>query len=168
MAAITPGTNATIQSNKLEFHLLETLLTLQIYEANPDFNPSKKDCIQGSYNINTGFFDVTFKISGSFYLNAQGEAVTQIPNYLPGIAFTPGSPTGTFKSTTLPAYFVEVLMYCERLENNVASNTSEQSRVVISHDIEAKEISGTIKLPCTLHADTYRGRGLFSPIEYLV
>lgn len=168
MATITPGTNATIQSNKLEFHLLETLLTLQIYESNPTFNPSKKDCLQGSYNINTGSFDCTFKIRGDFYINSQGEPVTSVTNYLLGVAFTPGNPVGTFKSITLPAYFIEVVMYCERLENDVASNTSGQSRVVLTNDIEEHEISGTIKLPCTLHADTYRGRGLFSPIEYLV
>lgn len=168
MAIIVPGTGATVISNILEMHLLETFLTLEIYETNPSHNPNKKNCLAGAYNIGTGVFDATFKLPCDQYISGQGEATINIPNYLVNISFTPGNPVGTFKSATLPAYFVEVVSYCDELEKSPPNNQTEgNSKITISYDAEEQELSGTIKIPCTIHADLLRGRGVFSPLQYL-
>lgn len=169
MATITPGVNASITSSILEMHLLETFLTLEIYESNPNHNPNRKNCLSAAYNIGSGLFDATFNLACDQYISGVGETTINIPNYLTGISFTPGNPTGTFKSATLPAYFIEVILYCDEVEKAVPNNaTDANSRVTIAYDAEAQQISGTIKLPCTVHADLLRGRGVFSPLQYLV
>jgi hypothetical protein len=166
MATITPGTDATIQASKAESQLFHALMLLQEVEASTTFNPSRADAVQTSFNDNTLTFTARFDLPCEQSL-VSGVSGFKGKNYLTAYtAFTAGSTAGTFKSTNLPAYVVELIYYCQMLENTTASNPSNKNYVNATFDSDKQSFTGTITLPYTRTIDAFGDLKISIP-EYL-
>lgn len=147
MAIITPGTNSTFNGNTAEQQLIEAFVYLQQYEAREDINPNKLDYVQGSFNINNLMFIGSFDIPCTQLINSQGQIVYTATEYLQIGTFSPGSPKGTFKSDTLMSYFIEVLTYCQILEQNTIANPQQKDYINANFNTDRNTFSGSITLP---------------------
>jgi len=167
MATITPGTGATIQASKAESQLFHALMLLQEVEANATYNPNRTDAVQTSFNDNTQTFTARFEIPCELRL-VDGISGFSGKNYLPNYtAFTAGSSSGDFKSTNLPAYAVEVISYCQILENTTASNPTNKNFINATFDSDKQSFTGTVTLPYTRTIDASGDLRISIP-EYLL
>lgn len=167
MALITPGTDATIKATKAESQLFHALMLLQEVEASSTYNPNRTDAVQTSFNDNTLTFTARFDIPCEQRL-VNGVAGFNGKNYLPNYtAFSAGSTSGNFKSTNLPAYAVEVIYYCQILENTSASNPDNKNFINATFDSDKQTFTGTITLPYTRTIDA-SGDVKMSISEYLL
>ncbi|MCC5620715.1 hypothetical protein [Nostoc sp. CHAB 5715] len=166
MVAITVGTGATFKSGTAEGHLLEISTYLQIQEKNLASNSTGKDFIQVTYNLNDMVTGISFSIPADQSIGSSGQILTNASDYLQGITFTPGS-GGTFKSTTLSQYFLEVITYLQIKENANASNPQLVNNISSSYAGDEKLVSGTISLPILVSFDD-TGHPIISAIEYLL
>ncbi len=149
MATITPGTAATIRATTAEKQLFHCLLLLQELETSTLYNPTRKDYVQTSFNDNAATFNANFSIPCEPALGTDGKPTFVGSNYLIGYSFNPGTTLGSFKSTSLPAYLVEVLFYCQILESDTATNPNNKNFLTANYDSDRKIFTGNVTLPYT-------------------
>ncbi len=149
MATITPGTAGTFTSTTAEGQALEAIIWLQQREASDAANPNGENRIDGSIDIDLATFAGTFRIPATQSLNNQGQLILAASTYLSSGVFTPGS-GGTFKSTTIEGYVLEVLMYLQILELQPAKNPQSRNYVTGSYNSDTRVYTGTFNFPVSL------------------
>lgn len=166
MATITPGTTGTFTSTTAEGQALEALIFLQLRELTPLANPTSEDRITATIDTDTKTLSGSYRLPATQAINSQGQLVISAQPYLNGGAFTPGQ-NGTFKSTTIEAYCLEVLMYLQFLESQPAKNPNNRNFVAGSYNADSATYSGTFSLPIELTLD---GAGVVGVVatEYLL
>jgi hypothetical protein len=165
MVAITLGTGGTFKSPTAEGHLLEICTYLQNQERSNISNSTNKDYVQISFNLNDMTTGISFALPAEQTINETGQIITTASDYLQNITFSPGT-NGTFKSSTLSQYFLEVVTYLQIKESNNVSNTQLVNNVTSSYDADDKLFSGSITLPIAVTIDS-SGHPLISAVEYL-
>ncbi len=166
MATITVDSSNIFKSLTAESHLLEICTYLQNKERNVTSNPTGRDYIQISYNLNEMVTAISFAIPAEQSIDSSGQVLTTASEYLQGITFTPGT-EGTFKSTTLNQYFLEVVTYLQIKENNLTTNPQTVNNISSSYDADDKLFSGNVTLPITVDFDT-SGHPIILATEYLL
>jgi hypothetical protein len=166
MAIITLSSGSTFKNSTAEGHLLEVITYLQNQELNIASNPTNKDFLQITYNLNNMIAIASFGIPAVQSINNAGQVVTSGSDYLQGITFTPGE-GGTFKSTTLSQYFLEIVTFLQIKEADPLVNTQNENNIFSSYDADDKIFSGTVNLPLTVSFDDL-GHPLITAKEYLL
>jgi hypothetical protein len=150
----TGGSQATLKSVTAEALLAEAFDFLRIREGQPDKNPKAIRNVQTSYNVQnsngtTGFFSGTFTFNYLRSMGTAGELIVNVPEYLEGVSFSPGS-GGTFKSMNAAAYLFEIARFLRALEANPEKNPSNLNNIqMIYYDKESK-VAGWVQLPFIL------------------
>lgn len=165
MAIIVPGAGSTIKSRVLENHLLETMILLQLQEQDETKNSTKKDYVQGSYNTNTKLFTGSYSLPVVQRLTLDGNLIIDVFDYVTGVDFSPGT-GGTFKSTNLAAYFLEVLMLCQMWENIDTRNPQGKNNITGSLNSDSKLFAGSVSLPIQISIDP-NGAQVVAALPYL-
>lgn len=166
MAIITPGSGGTIKSTSAEAQLLEVLNFLRLQEKIPSKNQQGVNNVEGTFSIVNDGFSGSFDIPVTFSLNASGQPVISVPEYLTGISFSAGT-GGTFKSATAAGYFVEILMYLQALEADTSKNTQARNYITGTFSSDNSRFIGTIFVP-TLVEIADDGHVCFVPQQYLL
>ena len=166
MVLITVGAGNTFSEPTAEGHLLQICTYLQIKEKNLSSNPTGKDFFQITYNLNDMVTGISFAIPAEQSISESGQVMTNASDYLQGVTFTPGT-GGTFKSSSLSQYFLEVVTYVQIKENIAASNPQSVNNVSSSYDADDKLFSGSINLPISVTFDN-TGHPVISAVEYLI
>ena len=109
---------------------------------------------------------ISFAIPAEQSISESGQVMTNASDYLQGVTFTPGT-GGTFKSSSLSQYFLEVVTYVQIKENIAASNPQSVNNVSSSYDADDKLFSGSINLPISVTFDN-TGHPVISAVEYLI
>lgn len=166
MAKILVGADGTLKADSAEGQLQELCTCLQIGELNAEANPSGIDNIVGNHFQNTGTFSATFTIPVEQTINAEGQVVYSAGDYLTNFQFSPGT-GGTFKSLTCAGYFVEVVIYIQNLEKNLALNPNKSNYVTGTFNSDNTVFSGSIDLPVEVSVNA-SGSVVYTVQEYLL
>ncbi|MBW4568041.1 MAG: hypothetical protein KME31_08460 [Tolypothrix carrinoi HA7290-LM1] len=166
MVAITPGSNASFKSATAEGLLLEVITYLQNQERNTISNPTNRDLIKLSYNLDSLTAIGSFSIPATQSINDAGQIILVGTDYLQNVPFSPGD-GGTFKSTSLSQYFLEIVAFLQIKESDVLKNPNSENNVFSAYDADDKISSGTINLPLTVSFDD-SGHPVISAKEYLL
>lgn len=145
---IFAGTNATLFDNTIEQQLLKGLLLLELWEKNSMFNPDEKDFVQASFSTEDLSWQISFSLPCSQVISASGHPTIIGENYLSNTPFTPGSPEGTFKSSSLPAYCIELIMTAQNWENNSQYNPSAKNNISAVFNSDRNVLIGTATILC--------------------
>lgn len=145
---ITPGTNATISDPTIEAQLLKSLLLLEFWEKNTEFNPNTRDFVQATFNTEALSWDITFSLPCRQAINDMGSPTLLGENYLTNTPFTPGDPSGTFKSLSLPAYCIELIMTGQIWENNSQYNPNSRNNIAATFNSDRNLLVGTVTIFC--------------------
>lgn len=166
MATITPGNGAIFTSTTAEGQCLEALIYLQGREANSLANPAGEDRINGSFSIDTLVFEGEYRLTANQSITLTGQLSIAVQSYLDGGSFSPGT-EGTFKSSTIESYVLEVLMYLQFLEATPGKNPQNRNFVTGNYNADQSTYSGTFSLPVSL---TLNGAGgvAIQAVEYLL
>ncbi|MEG4427076.1 MULTISPECIES: hypothetical protein [unclassified Microcoleus] len=145
MANIISGINGTFSGGKLERELWQAIHYIQNGERLSDqterFSFGKDD----TFNL-TGDFTIPGAIMWDASLGLFSEVA--LP-YLANLAFTPGSPTGTFKATTLSQYFIDLIKYSIVKQNSQQTIPTGLKNITLEFDYNNLVFSGSVKLPYT-------------------
>lgn len=142
MATVTAGTGATINATTIEGQLFQLLHLIN--NAERGLEPQKFSVTKTDDYI----LESDFKIPGKVvFASTTGSFVESAEPYLPTLSFTPGSPTGTIKSTTLSEYFVNVVKYVILWQNTSAKNPNTLRNVTMTFNYNSNEFSGKVILP---------------------
>jgi hypothetical protein len=166
VTTINLGANSFFKSVTAEALLLEVITYIQDKELSLSSNSTNKDFVQITYNLNNMTAVGSFTIPAIQSINDAGQVVTSGSDYLQGITFTPGD-GGTFKSTTLSQYFLEIVTYLQIKEADLLVNTQNENNIFSSYDADDKIFSGNITLPLTISFDDL-GRPVITAKEYLL
>jgi hypothetical protein len=144
MAIVTAGTNETFNGTTIESKLFQIVHSINSAEkglAVQRFNITKSDdlILEGDFTIPG---TVTYNTSTGIF------SVAAAP-YLPTLPFSPGSPVGTIKATTLSQYFIDVISYIVNWQNQSAKNPNSLTNCRLSFDYNSLEYVGRIILPYT-------------------
>jgi hypothetical protein len=165
MATITPGTGGTIKQTTIEGQVIETITLLQLMESDASKNANNRNAITLSINTNTREFVASFVVPVEQSFNTDGSIKLAASPYLTGVTFATGT-GGTYKSTTLEAYCLEVLMALQAQELLTAKNPQAKNLVSASYDSETGLYSGALNLPISYTLNN--GILTVSPVEYLL
>jgi hypothetical protein len=165
MATVTPGSGGTIKSSTIEGQVVETITLLQLMESDTSKNSSGRNAITINLNLNTNEFVATFAIPVSQGFNPDGSIKLSAQTYLTGVNFAAGS-GGTFKSTTLEAYTLEVMMALQFQEQQTAKNPQARNLISGAYDIDTGLYSGALNLPITY--TLLNGSIEITAVEYLL
>lgn len=165
MATITPGTGGTIKQATIEGQVIETLTLLQLMESDTSKNSSARNAVTLNLNLNTNEFVASFVIPVVQSFNTDGSIKLAAQIYLTGVTFAAGS-DGTYKSTTLEAYSLEVLMALQFQEQITAKNPQARNLISGAYDSDTGLYSGALNLPITYALNN--GKIEITPVEYLL
>lgn len=165
MATITPGTGGTIKNSTIEGQVIETITLLQLMESDSSKNSSGRNAITMSLNLNTNEFVSSFVLPVAQSFNADGSIKLAAQPYLTGVTFAAGT-GGTYKSATLEAYALEVLMALQFQEQITAKNPNNRNLITGAFDSDTGLYSGAFNLPIAYALDT--GTIEITPVEYLL
>ncbi|WP_375470980.1 hypothetical protein, partial [uncultured Nostoc sp.] len=84
MVSITVGSSNIFKSHTAEGHLLEICTYLQTKEKNVASNPTGKDYVQASFNLNDMTTTITFSIPAEQSIDSTGQVITSASDYLQG------------------------------------------------------------------------------------
>lgn len=166
MTTIIVGTGCTFKSTTAEEHLLEVITYLQSKELLSSSNPTVKDFVQISYNLNNMTANGSFAIPAIQSIGAGGQIVTTASEYLVGLNFTPGD-GGTFQSASIAQYLIEILAFLQIQEDNPEKNPQGENNISYSYDGDDKSFTGTIQCPIEI-AFNDLGRPIIIAKEYLL
>jgi hypothetical protein len=164
MTIVTAGSGATIQSDNAEQQLLDCIALIKGWEKGAQ-NPNKGNTINCSFGLGSSLAVVSFQVPAAPSINSDGQQVQSAIAYLINTNFTPGT-GGTFKSTSVEAYFLEVLTFLEIVEANTTKNPSGVNNVASSFDSDGRVVTGTANIPFTFEIDN--GFIKFMADEYLL
>lgn len=146
MAICRPGTGATITAPTQEAQLGHSFYLLNFYQSIPANNIGEVDYVQADIDLE----EMTF--TGSFDLPCTREYVNGKPTftvteYLQNVPFTPGNPSGSFGSSSLPSYFLEILTFMQGVESFPQFNPAEVNNLSGTYDTDTAIFSGQLTLP---------------------
>lgn len=148
---ITPGINSTISDSTIEAQLLKSLLLLELWEKISEFNPNGKDFVQATFHTESYSWEVSFSLPCHQAINELGNPTLLGENYLSNTPFTPGDPVGTFKSLSLPAYCIELIMTGQIWENNSQYNPNIRNNIAATFNSDRNLLIGTVTIFCELN-----------------
>jgi hypothetical protein len=166
MAIIVAGGGSSFKSLTAEGLLLEVITYLQNQELNISTNSLNKDFVKLSYSLDSMNATGSFSIPAIQSIDSSGQIIVSGSNYLENIIFTPGD-GGTFKSSTLSQYFLEIVTYLQIKESNPSTNPQSTNNIFSSYDADDKIFSGSITLPLTISFDD-SGHPVITAKEYLL
>lgn len=166
MATITAGAGATFTATKAEAQAIAALNFLNQRENTSEANPNGDDRINASFDVDLLTFAGTYSLPASQVLNSLGQLVIVSTPYLSSGAFTPGT-GGTFKSVTIEAYVLEVLMYLQSLELQPTKNPQNRNYITGTYNSDSKLYAGTFNLPISISIPE-SGIVSFTAVEYLL
>lgn len=141
MAAIIPGTDATITAPTVEGQLFQIVHFINNAEV-----------VSGIYNTfslskgESGTMESAFSLVGTFSVAPDG--FLEIPSpYLATVPFTPGTTIGTIKGDTLSEYFVNACKHALVLQRNAAKNPQKITGIELTFDFASANYSGKLSLP---------------------
>lgn len=165
MASVTTGAGATIVSDTAEGQLFHAALLLQHYEGDLARNPEKRDYIQCNFNHNKLLFSANFNFPCAQQIAPSGRPCYAARKYLDDSGFTPGS-GGTFVSTDLPSFILEVLAFCQILEGDLSTNPTKANNISYVYGGDTGIVSGSLAVPYIFNLQG--GKITMVPTEYLV
>lgn len=166
MATIQGGTGGTFKASTAEGRLIEVACFLRNQETDSSKNPDDRNSIVGDFSINSYEFSGTYSIACSQALTTEGSVSIVASPYLQNVVFSPGTGTPTFKSTTIEAYLLEVLIYLQALEANSTKNPQGLNNVTGTYNADTAVYSGTFAIPVALAIGS-SGEAGFTAVEYL-
>jgi hypothetical protein len=166
MAIIVVGAGSSFKSSTAEGLLLEVITYLQNQEMNISTNSLNKDFIKLSYSLDNMTATGSFSIPAVQSIDSSGQIIVSGSNYLENIVFSPGD-GGTFKSSTLSQYFLEIVTYLQIKESNPSTNPQSENNIFSSYDADDKIFSGSVTLPLTISFDD-SGHPVITAKEYLL
>lgn len=166
MVLITSGTGSTFKAQSAEGILLEMCVYMQTLERYIPSNPTGKDNIQISLNLNDMTTAISFSIPAEQSIDSSGKVTLSAVEYLQNVTFSPGT-GGTFKSTTLCQYFLEVVTFLQIKENNTISNSQLINNVTSTYDADDKLFTGSATLPIGINFND-DGHPVIYAASYLV
>lgn len=146
MGQATPGTGATITANTLETQLGHAFWLLVQYQSLPEYNPAELNYVQYDIDPEESVFTGAFDLPCTRELTGGKPAYTAI-NYLQNVPFTPGNPSGSFISLSLPSYFLEILTFMQGVEANPRFNLAAVNNLSGTYDTDTSIFSGQLSLP---------------------
>jgi hypothetical protein len=146
MTAIIPGSEGTIQSSSAEQVLLDCITLIKNLEKIPTKNPTNTNGVSCSFGLNTAIASISFQMPAKPTINDIGQQVQTPTNYLSNTGFIPGT-GGTFKSSSIEGYLLEVITYLEIMEANATKNPNAQNYISSSFDSDNRVVTGVITLP---------------------
>ncbi len=146
MTGITPGVGATILSDSAEGQLLEVVALIKNHEKVPSKNPTNATRVSCSFNLGGGVANISFQIPATPVINETGQVVQNAATYLQNTSFAAGD-GGTFKSTTIEAYLLEVATHLQIKESNTIKNPNNLNNVQVTFDSDEGIVNGTVSLP---------------------
>lgn len=167
MATITPGTDSTFKTGTAEGRAIEAICYLQLQESLTENNSSGRDAIQATFDLSDNTFSGTYAIPAEQGFSANGGLTISAVPYLQNVSISPGTNAPTFKSQTLEAYVLEVLMYLQAWERNTVKNPQSRNYITGSFNSDTGIYQGTFTLPISLVLDA-TGKASFSAVEYLL
>lgn len=166
MAAVTVGPGSTIKSDTLEGQLQEACMLLQSLETTEANNPTQIDRISVAHDPDTNTFTATFNFPVEQTINAVGQINYSAPEYLINPNFLV-SPNGTFKSTTLPGYLMEVLIYTQNIERVSTKNPTNRNGATGTFNSDSTIFTGSLSLPVLVSIEP-DGSIKYTADEYLL
>lgn len=167
MATITPGTDSTFKAQTAEGRAIEAICYLQLQESLTENSSSGRDAIQATFDLTDNTFSGTYAIPSEQGFSATGGLTINTVPYLQNVSISPGTNAPTFKSQTLEAYVLEVLMFLQSWERNAAKNPQNRNYISGSFNSDTGIYQGTFTLPISLVLDA-TGKPSFSAVEYLL
>lgn len=146
MTAIIPGSGGTIQSSSAEQALLDCITLIKNLEKIPSKNPNNTNGVSCSLGLNTSIANISFNMPAIPTLNDSGQQVQAASNYLLNTNFTPGS-GGTFKSSSIEGYLLEIVTYLEIVESNPTKNPNSNNYVSSTFDSDNRVVTGVATIP---------------------
>lgn len=144
MAAITPGSGATINALTIEGQLFQLIHWINNAEAIAGGDANKFSLSKDDDAILTS----SFTLAGQFiYTPATGAFAESAMPYLPSAPFNPGSPLGTIKGDTLAQYFIDAMSYALVWQNNLTKNPQKLTGVQLDFDYQTLIYTGSLSLP---------------------
>lgn len=126
---------------------LEALAFLSACERDITLNPTERNAIQASLNLDAATFTGTYAIPCQQTIATTGGlAISAVP-YLTGVTFSPGSGERTLVSTTIEAYCLECLQYLQWLERQSTRNPDNRNYVTGTYNDDTGVYSGSFTLP---------------------
>ena len=165
MATITPGTGGTIKAPTLEGQIIEALVLARLTERDSTKNPQNRNYIQCSTNLNTSTFTFNASLPLEQTINPQGQVTYIVPDYFVGLTFNAGT-GGTFKSSNIAAYIMEVITYAQNLEAITSKNPTGANNVNGTIDTDTTLFSCSGTLPITFSQNTL-GDTILTASKYL-
>ena len=154
MVAITPGSSGTFVSSTAEARLLEAVCFLQLQEADTTKNPTGRNGVSGSFDLENKTFSGTYSFPVGMAIASNGSVQLTATPYLSAVTFSPGTGSPTFVSTTPEAYLLEVLTFLQAKEANSTSNPNGLNYVTGSYNADSGLYQGGFSLPCSFALGT--------------
>lgn len=149
MVAITAGSGGTFVSSTAEGRLLEAVTFLQKQEADTSKNPTGRDGVTASFDLEGATFSGTYSLPVAMAIAANGSVALTATPYITGATFAPGSGSPTFVSTAIEAYLLEVLTFLQSKEANSTSNPNGLNNVTGSYNADSGLYQGGFTIPCS-------------------
>jgi hypothetical protein len=146
MTAIIPGSGGTIQSTNAEQVLLDCITLIKNLEKVPSKNPTNTNGVSCSLGLNTAIANISFNMPAIPALNNSGQQVQTASSYLSNTEFTPGT-GGTFKSSSIEGYLLEIVTYLEIVESNSTKNPNSNNYISSTFDSDNRVVTGVATLP---------------------
>jgi hypothetical protein len=166
MASISPGTDGTFKATTAEGRALEVLTFTQLQEQAAASNPSNRNAVIASIDLDDRELSGTFAIPAEQSFAYDGALLITATPYLENVFISVGMDEPTFKSTTLERYLLEVLMYLQWLEGQAEKNPQNANRITGSFNSDTRLYSGTFRLPLGV-AIASDGKLTIQATEYL-
>lgn len=165
MAAIAPGSGGTLKSTTAESALVEAILFLVQCERDSAKNPNGYRSLNYAVTDSGAVFSGDFSLSATQTLTGTGSLAIAANPYLTATGFSPGS-GGTFKSTTIEATVLEILMFLQLLETDATKNTNNRNFVTGTYNSDTRIYRGTFSLPVAMTIGP-NGEAIVTANEYL-
>lgn len=166
MATIVTGESGTLKAITLEGQLQEAAILLQLLEATPANNPEQIDRVSVSHDPDANIFTSSFSFPVNQNINELGHINYSAFDYLVNINFSPGI-GGTFKSTTLTGYLMEMLIYTQNIERQSTRNPSSRNGAIGNFNSDNTLFTGSLNLPVLISIEI-DGSIKYIADEYLI
>jgi hypothetical protein len=143
MAALTPGTGATITATTAEGAVFQLLQWWQLQEANSSINPLEQEFFTGNKNTDTNIFEGKWKLQVS--ISPEGEIIT-IPLYQ-NLNFLVGT-GGAIVATSGEEYTLKLMIWLINRQKNTSDfNPEKVINITGTLNLNDGIIEGDCKIP---------------------
>lgn len=157
MAAITPGSGATITASTIEAFFTGAIWLLQNLEADTTRNPTGINNVTSSISDDTRALTATINLSGTVDDDSGGKAVITCLDYLTtpsgGSAHWVVGTGGTITSATIQGAIFEACRLIDKLENNVVNNPT--GKKLVNYSINNGDIGSSGNVSITINVANF-------------